>query len=75
MDLKEMPIINSKPKENLELLIGRYNDIILNLINTNEGLPLSLYVITKTGLLAPIKLKISFKDNNAHIELDRNRLN
>lgn len=75
MDLKEMPIINSKPKENLELLIGRYNDIILNLINTNEGLPLSLYVITKTGLLAPIKLKISFKDNNAQIELDRNRLN
>lgn len=75
MDIREIPKINDKPRENFELLIERYNSIILDRIKTNERVPLSLYVISRTGLLVPIKIIISFKDKDAHIELNKNKLN
>lgn len=75
MDIREIPKINDKLRENFELLIERYNSIILDRIKTNEKVPLSLYVISRTGLLVPIKIIISFKDKDAHIELNKNKLN
>ena len=39
MDIREIPKINDKLRENFELLIERYNSIILDRIKTNEKIP------------------------------------
>lgn len=69
-----MPIIQGEPKENLETVIGVYNKIISDAIKRSEKFPLNLYVVTRTKLLAPIRLYISFKDKHAMITLDAKRL-
>jgi hypothetical protein len=72
-DIKDMPIINGKPKVSLESVIRTYNNIISNLIKNREVVPLKQYVVTRTGLLVPITLYIRFRDKYAGIRLDRQR--
>ena len=73
LDTKQMPIIKGEAKENLESVIRRYNIIISDIIKRSEKVPLKLYVVTRTKLLAPIKLLISFKDKYVVIKLDTKR--
>jgi hypothetical protein len=74
-DIKQMPIIQGEPKENLETVIWVYNKLISEAIKRTEKFPLNLYVVTRTKLLAPIRLYLSFKDKHAMITLDAKRLN
>jgi uncharacterized protein YoxC len=75
LDAKQMQKISEKAGRDLETIVGRYNTIIQNAVESGEPVPIGTYVITKPDMkLVPVRIFVDFDKRKIEVSLWEKKL-